>query len=143
MVEELSRKEDVSIFLFGGKGFEEAILSKWAYEYPEVISVVGKYRLDQELALISQLDLLICMDSANMHFASVVGTKVLSVWGATHPYAGFYGYHQNADNVIQLDLSCRPCSVFGEKPCFRGDMACLKQISPKVIIDKVEAILYS
>ncbi|MFY1613649.1 glycosyltransferase family 9 protein [Macellibacteroides fermentans] len=143
VVEELSRKEDVTIFLFGGKGFEEAILSEWAYEYPEVISVVGKYRLDQELALISQLDLLICMDSANMHFASVVGTKVLSVWGATHPYAGFYGYHQNPDNVIQLDLSCRPCSVFGEKPCFRGDMACLNQISAEVIINKVEEILYS
>ena len=106
-------------------------------------TVVGKYRLDQELALISQLDLLISMDSANMHFASLVGTKVLSVWGATHPYAGFYGYHQNPDNIIQLDLSCRPCSVFGEKPCFRGDMACLMQISAEVIINKVEEILYS
>ena len=66
--------------------------------------MAGKYSLDQELALISRLDLLICMDSANMHFASLVGTRVLSVWGATHPYAGFYGYHQDPEDCIQLDL---------------------------------------
>lgn len=143
VVAELSKREDTTIFLFGGRGSEESVLSKWAFEYPNVISVVGKYSLDQELALISQLDLLISMDSANMHFASIVGTKVLSIWGATHPYAGFYGYHQDPANVVQLDLSCRPCSVFGEKPCFRGDLACLKQITPEMIIGKVEEILRS
>ena len=65
----------------GGRGYEEALLDQWAFEYPRVKSVAGKYSLDQELALISRLDLLICMDSANMHFASLVGTRVLSVWG--------------------------------------------------------------
>ena len=92
------------------RSYEEALLDQWAFEYPRVKSVAGKYSLDQELALISRLDLLICMDSANMHFASLVGTRVLSVWGATHPYAGFYGYHQDPEDCIQLDLPCRPCS---------------------------------
>ena len=99
--------------------------------------MAGKYSLDQELALNSRLDLLICMDSANMHFASLVGTRVLSVWGATHPYAGFYGYHQDPEDCIQLDLPCRPCSVFGQKPCLRKDWACMKQLNPDLIINKV------
>ncbi|WP_297904607.1 glycosyltransferase family 9 protein [uncultured Parabacteroides sp.] len=133
---ELSDREDFTIFLFGGRGYEEAVLEQWAFEYPRVISVVGKYSLDQELALISRLDILLCMDSANMHFASLVGTRVLSVWGATHPYAGFYGYHQDPKDCIQLDLPCRPCSVFGQKPCSRGDWACLR-ITPDQIINKV------
>ena len=76
---ELSDREDFTIFLFGGRGYEEALLDQWAFEYPRVKSVAGKYSLDQELALISRLDLLICMDSANMHFASLVGTRVLSL----------------------------------------------------------------
>ena len=126
-----------TIFLFGGRGYEEALLDQWAFEYPRVKSVAGKYSLDQELALISRLDLLICMDSANMHFASLVGTRVLSVWGATHPYAGFYGYHQDPEDCIQLDLPCRPCSVFGQKPCLRKDWACMKQLNPDLIINKV------
>ena len=60
---ELSDREDFTIFLFGGRGYEEALLDQWAFEYPRVNSVAGKYSLDQELALISRLDLLICMDS--------------------------------------------------------------------------------
>ena len=70
---ELSDREDFTIFLFGGRGYEEALLDQWAFEYPRVKSVAGKYSLDQELALISRLDLLICMDSANMHFARYTG----------------------------------------------------------------------
>ncbi len=134
----LSEQEDYTIFLFGGRGYEEAVLDQWAYQYPRVKSVVGKYSLDNELALISQLDVLLCMDSANMHFASLVGTKVVSIWGATHPYTGFYGYHQKPENAIQVDLPCRPCSIYGQKPCYRGDWACMKQISPEMIVEKVK-----
>lgn len=143
VVEKLSQREDLSIFLFGGRGYEEAILEQWEYQYPRVKSVVGKYSLDSELALISELDILLCMDSANMHFASLVGTRVVSIWGATHPYAGFYGYRQQPDDIIQLDLPCRPCSVFGEKSCCRGDWACMAQISPDRIIEKVLSALDS
>ncbi|MDH6303389.1 ADP-heptose:LPS heptosyltransferase [Parabacteroides sp. PF5-5] len=141
VVAALSKQEDITLFLLGGKGYEEAILEQWAFQYPNVKTVVGRYSLDNELALISRLDVLLCMDSANMHFASLVGTKVLSVWGATHPYAGFYGYHQKPEDAIQLDLNCRPCSVFGEKSCFRGDWACMTQLPPERIISKVNEIL--
>lgn len=141
VVARLSEHEDYTIFLFGGKGYEEAVMGEWAFQYPRVKSVVGCYSLDKELALISKLDVLICMDSANMHFASLVGTKVVSIWGATHPYAGFYGYRQDPANIIQAGLSCRPCSVFGEKPCFRGDWACMKLITPDMIINKVNILL--
>lgn len=140
VVARLSENEDYTIFLLGGRGYEEAVLEQWAFQYPRVKSVVGRYSLDNELALISRLDVLLCMDSANMHFASLVGTKVVSIWGATHPYAGFYGYHQNPDNVVQIDLPCRPCSVFGQKPCFRGDWACMMQITPEKIVDKIKEV---
>lgn len=137
VVATLAARADTTVFLLGGRGYEEAVLEQWAFQYPGVISIVGRYSLDNELALISQLDVLICMDSANMHFASLVGTSVVSVWGATHPYAGFYGYHQKPEHAIQLDLPCRPCSVFGQKPCYRGDWACMIGIKPEVIVQKV------
>lgn len=140
VVARLSEHEDYTIFLLGGRGYEEAVLEQWAFQYPRVKSIVGRYTLDNELALISRLDVLLCMDSANMHFASLVGTKVVSIWGATHPYAGFYGYHQDPDNAIQLDLPCRPCSVFGQKSCFRGDWACMTQIRPEKIVEKVKEV---
>lgn len=137
VVATLCRQPDTTLFLLGGKGHEEAILDEWASQYVHTRNLAGKYSLDQELALISQLDVLVSMDSANMHFASLVGTPVISIWGATHPFAGFYGYRQSPDGVIQRDLPCRPCSVFGNKPCYRGDWACMMGIPYKQIVDKV------
>ena len=74
----------------------------------------------KELVLMSHLDVMISMDSANMHLASLVATPVVSVWGATHPYAGFMGWGQSEDNAVQVDLPCRPCSIYGNKVCRRG-----------------------
>jgi ADP-heptose:LPS heptosyltransferase len=136
----LSKQSDMTLFLLGGKGSEEAVLDEWASRYMKTQNLAGKYSLDQELAIISQLDILISMDSANMHFASLVNTPVISIWGATHPFAGFYGYRQSPDGAIQRDLPCRPCSVFGNKPCYRGDWACF-EIGPEVIIEKVNKYL--
>lgn len=141
VVARLSENEAYTIFLFGGRGYEEAVLEQWEFQYPRVKSVVGKYSLDNELALMSRLDLFLCMDSANMHFASLVGTRVISIWGATHPFAGFYGYHQDPGDVIQEGLPCRPCSIFGQKPCFRGDWACMTQIKPERIVEKIKTAL--
>ena len=84
---------------------------------------------------------MVSMDSANMHLASLVATPVVSVWGATHPYAGFMGWNQKMDNAVQLDMPCRPCSIFGNKPCLHGDYACLTGIKPDAIINKVEQII--
>ena len=103
--------------------------------------MAGQLELNKELQVISNLDLMITMDSANMHLASLVNTPVISIWGATHPFAGFLGWGQSFENVVQADLSCRPCSVFGNKACFRGDYACLQEIQPEQIVQRVRAYL--
>ena len=89
----------------------------------------------------SHLDVMLSMDSANMHLASLVNIPVVSIWGATHPYAGFMGWKQLPVNTVQLDLSCRPCSVYGQKPCWRGDYACLRDIKPEQVIAKIEGLV--
>ena len=84
---------------------------------------------------------MVSMDSANMHLASLVDIPVVSIWGATHPYCGFKGWRQNDENIIQLPLTCRPCSVFGDRPCHRGDYLCLNGIKPAIVTDKILSIL--
>jgi len=81
------------------------------------------------------------MDSSNMHMASLVGTPVVSIWGATHPYAGFMGYGQSITNGVQTDLECRPCSVFGDKPCWRKDLACMNNIDIDEVLMKVSQVI--
>lgn len=130
--------ERYKIFVFGGGEKEKAIVGLWTKQFPGLIPVMGKLSMHQELILMHYLDIMLSMDSANMHLASLTETKVISVWGATHPYAGFMGWRQSANNAIQIDLYCRPCSVFGSKPCYRGDYACLYGISPRTVIKKIE-----
>lgn len=127
-----------TIYFFGGGKKETETLESWEQQIPNTKSLAGKLNLSEELNRIAQLEVMISMDSANMHLASVVGTRCVSVWGATHPYAGFLGFGQSEDDVVQIkDLTCRPCSVFGDKECYRGDWACLEEINVQQIIDKI------
>lgn len=131
-----------NIYIFGGGDTEKSTAEKWQTEYENVHSLIGKINLKQELAFIQMLDLILTMDSANMHLAALTGTKILSIWGATHPFAGFVPFGQdNASTYIQIPdhkMPCRPCSVFGSKPCFRNDYACLTQISSDEIVERVQ-----
>ena len=138
VVASVSSMPQTRIFLFGGGTDERAVLQCWAEKYSNTISLAGKrYGFPVELALVSWLDVMVSMDSANMHLAALVRTPVVSVWGATHPYCGFKGWRQRDDDVVQLPMTCRPCSVFGNKPCFRGDYHCLRGIAPQVITARI------
>jgi ADP-heptose:LPS heptosyltransferase len=133
VISELS-KSDVKLFLFGGSSTEREVCERWASKYPNVISVVQRLNMEQELVLINNLDVMLSMDSSGMHLASLGGTPVVSVWGATHHYAGFLGYGQSEENIVADNIECRPCSVYGDRPCFRGDYACMHRIAPQTIV---------
>ena len=141
IIKALCERENTTIFLFGGGKEEKRQITELCDKYPKVKPAQSQHGLKGELALMGQLDVMLSMDSANMHLASLVGTRVVSIWGGTHPYAGFLGWNQNPSDCIQLDMPCRPCSVYGNKPCLRGDYACMKGITPEQIIAKLSPYL--
>jgi len=139
---ELAKNKKVNIFLFGGGHVESDLLT--GLESENVFSLAGKFSLQQELTQIANLDVMVSMDSANMHMASLFGIQTISIWGATHHFAGFLGIGQKPEDIIETsveELSCRPCSVFGNRPCFREDYACLNKIESKRIVDKINGTL--
>lgn len=138
----VKRCPTVRIFLFGRGTEEDKVFAQWCAELPQCLHVAQHLEaMQQELILMSHLDLMLSMDSANMHLASIVDTPVVSVWGATHPCAGFTGWNQTPERVVQIDLPCRPCSIYGNKPCLRGDFACMKNIPPEQIVERVEFVM--
>lgn len=133
----LAREPQMHIYLLGGPD-EQAELDAWAARCPERIhNTAGRQPFADDLALMSKLDAVISMDSANMHLASLVGTRAVSIWGATHIHAGFLGFEQKSDDVIDLPLPCRPCSIYGNKPCRFGDYRCMTGIAPERVIEQV------
>lgn len=127
-----------TVYFFGGGKKETETLESWESKIPNTKSLSGKLSLTEELQKISELEVMISMDSANMHLASLMGTRCVSIWCETHPYAGFLGFGQSEEDVVQVkDLSCRPCSVFGDKECYRGDWACLEEFTIQKVIEKI------
>lgn len=142
IVEALTEESRCHLFLFGGGTREKEAMEQWERRYPHTTSLIGKLRMNEELALMSHLDVMVSMDSANMHLASLVGTPVVSVWGPTHPYAGFMGWNQSMENVMQVDLPCRPCSIYGNKPCREGSHACMENQSVDDIVRKIKEVAH-
>jgi ADP-heptose:LPS heptosyltransferase len=130
-----------ALFVFGGGKKDHKEAQDFA-GIPNLEICVNKYSLREERTLMESLDLMITMDSANMHIARLSLTPVLSIWGATHPNLGFHAFGQTPDELtVQIpyeEMTCRPCSVFGAKPCERKDYACMNTLSPTLITKKVE-----
>ena len=126
--------DNYEVFLLGGGKKEQELCEKWQKMYENVHSVVGKYSLKQELEFMATLDVMLSMDSSGMHLASLCNIPCVSVWGATHPFAGFVGFGQENNPQIQLELPCRPCSVYGNKSCKYKDYRCLWGITPEDVV---------
>lgn len=129
--------EGIDVYLFGGGGKEAEELSGWEKDSPRIHCVAGTFAIEQELALMNRLQLMVSMDSANQHLASIAGTRVVSIWGSTAPECGFMPYGQSRENAMCHRIDCQPCSVAGTPQCPLGHMNCLREISPKEIVDKV------
>jgi len=131
----------VHVFLFGARGDEASALDKWAGKYNGCTSLAGRYEIEAELALMNRLTVMVTMDSANHHLASLAGTRVLSIWGGTTPACGFMAYGQSESDALHTGLPCQPCSIGGSRRCVKGTLQCLRSITPESIASRVMAML--
>ena len=141
----ICNKKGYRLFLFGGGQSETDTLRAWAREAGKnAVCVAGSgIGMSGELALMANLDAMITMDSGNMHMAALAATPVVSIWGGTHPGTGFAPYPTCGSantTIMQRDLGCRPCSVFGNKPCGKGNYECL-EMPPQSIYEALCRIL--
>ena len=131
------------IFLFGGGKKEIDLLEKMIAGKSNVVNVAGKTQLEQELKIINNLDVMLSMDSGNAHIAAMLGTKVVTLWGATHPYAGFSPFNQPFDYSLTSDRTqypLLPTSIYGNK-IVEGYQDAMRTISPEMVVEKIKELL--
>lgn len=131
------------ILLFGGGKKEIEILNSLSANKQNVITVAGKLKFQQELQLISNLDVMLSMDSGNAHIAAMLGVKVITLWGATHPFAGFSPFNQPLENALVSDRNLfpkLPTSVYGNKKV-EGYENAMRTITPETIVEKITTSL--
>ena len=135
----LSQQPDIQqICLFCGKGEETDIVNTWCKRYEKCTNASQQLgSLEKEIQFMRSLHVMLSMDSANAHLAALAGIPVLTIWGATHPIMGFQAYKQPDTNNIQVEMECRPCSVYGNKACSKGDYPCLNNIKEETIVQHI------
>ena len=146
MKEVLTHLEETQLYrvlLFGGGKEEIEQLKELESQFSSVTNVGGALTFTEELDLISNLDLMISMDSANGHLAAIYGIPVITLWGVTHPYAGFIPYQQPDENQLMSDRNQYPfipTSVYGNKyPLDYEDV--MQTIETKTVLDKILELL--
>ncbi len=131
----------INIYLFGGKDDAPAI-AKILEAHPGCTSVAGKFPIEDELKIMSNMDLMLTMDSANQHLASLVGVRAITFWGSTVPYGGFLGYRQRQEDAYYADLDCQPCSISGTQKCpLNISTECMRVLNRSLITAKIAEIL--
>ena len=143
VINTLNNTEKYKILLFGGGTKEVEQLEEISGKYDQVLNMAGKLNLSQELELISNLDLMVSMDSGNAHLATNFGIPVVTLWGVTHPFAGFYPYNQPAENALLADRNVFPLiptSIYGNKMP-EGYEAAMTTIDPSAVEAKILNVL--
>jgi ADP-heptose:LPS heptosyltransferase len=145
LIESIIALYDAKIVLFGAGQTECEQLDLMALKYQNCVVSARHFKLGDEVKFMPRLRLMISMDSANMHFAAMAGVPTVSIWGATHPALGFGPYQQPAENIIQYtgnQLSCRPCSVYGNKICKYSDgIRCMQYVTVEMVMNRVRQII--
>lgn len=143
VVEALDKAEKYRILLFGGGADEIRELERLSNNCTHALNMAGKLDLSEELELISNLDVMLSMDSSNAHLAANYGIPVVTLWGVTHPYAGFYPFGQPMENALLADRErypMIPTSVYGNNLPY-GYESAMESIAPQQVVDKVLGIL--
>jgi ADP-heptose:LPS heptosyltransferase len=141
VINQLAENSNYKILLFGGGKKEIELLNSLSKNKKNVVVVAGKLKFQQELQLISNLDLMLSMDSGNAHIAAMLGVKVITLWGATHPFTGFSPFNQPLENALVSDRNLfpkLPTSVYGNKSV-EGYEDAMRTISVESVIDKINS----
>lgn len=141
VIENLSK--DYKIILFGAGNYEVQKIEEFQNSFDHIINLAGKVSLAEEMDVISNLDVMLAMDSGNAHIAAMLGVKVITIWGITHPYAGFSPFNQPKDYALLANRDkypLIPTSVYGNK-CPENYKEASASIPPIDIINKIRAVI--
>jgi lipopolysaccharide heptosyltransferase II len=124
--------EELDVAIVGGP--EDAPLGTALSEGADgkVVNAAGVFGLQGTGALLQHTAALVSGDTGVMHMATGVGTPVVALFGPTVEAFGFFPYSPRS-NVLELALSCRPCSSKGGPRCPLGHHRCMVDMAPESV----------
>jgi len=136
----LNQKPKFKIVLFGDQKDQKAVESISSRAEDQNLLKTGNLPLDKFMSLIKRCDCFVTNDSGPMHIASALGVPVVAIFGPTHPKLGFFPLGSK-NVVLTANVKCSPCSLHGEKRCYKKSRYCMDLIEPEMVTDAVERLL--
>lgn len=131
----LDSDTSINFVLLGGP--EDTFLEELRQINPQrIFNVAGKLSLSESAALIQHSDLLIANDTGLLHAGEQLGHPTIALMGPAP-----FGFPSRTDStkIMELPLSCRPCSKHGQGPCHNSQYQwCLVGITPKMVFEAAQ-----
>jgi ADP-heptose:LPS heptosyltransferase len=121
----------IEIRLMGARGDQAALdqlsdVIRMAFPGVVTANYAGKTSLAESVRGLSEVDELICIDSALLHYARLLGIPTISFWGPTDPASRLRAADVNHDEIHYHKLPCSPCVHVAQEPPCRGDNLCMR-----------------
>jgi len=133
-----------TVVLLGGIGDVEKSKIIEIRSDRKVYNLTGQLSIEESAHAVQQSRMLLTGDTGLMHIAAAVGTKVVAIFGSTHPKLGYTPYMQNDSDAIVMgnqDLSCRPCTKQGNHSCPKGHFRCMLELDTDDIVDNINRFI--
>jgi len=136
----LNQRPKLKIILFGDQKDQEMIERMSPHIEDQKLFKAVNLPLNKFMSLIKRCDCFVTNDSGPMHMASALEVPVVAIFGPTHPQLGFSP--RGSENVVLTAfVKCSPCSLHGEKRCFKESRFCMDLIEPEMVTNAVERLL--
>ena len=132
--------------LLGGKDDVSKAKELLDHRPQGIINLCDNLNIQASAEVIKNSILLLSGDTGLMHIAATLDTKVVAVYGSTHPILGYTPYYNGNNKSIIIEnnqLNCRPCTKQGRDTCPKGHFKCMKDLDSSVLIDKISSFIYS
>jgi heptosyltransferase-2 len=132
---ELLDDNQIKTILLGGPEDQKLCEEIAALSGRSPVIAAGHTSILDSAAIIKQLDMIYCNDSAPGHLANAMDTPVISFFGPTSPIFGF-GPYKNHDIILEeSSLSCQPCRMHGSNRCPQKHFQCMLNLIPEKALD--------
>jgi len=135
IADQLAKKNYMILFVGGPSDTERVNYICNKIENQKMIyNLSGKTSLLELAAVLKRAKLMISGDTGPVHVAAAVGTNTAAIFGPSDEE--MYAPRGKGKNILikNVDLSCRPC---GEHECPLDHFKCMRELSPKMIVERL------
>lgn len=146
IIKHMQSRWNACVILIGGPGEYDKRLGDEIAEHVSVLSLIGKTKPKQLLAVIQQADVLLCPDTGPSHMGAAVGTPVVALHAVTSAdVSGPYIYRQFSvdkypEAVVAILKKTPLSNRWGTHAHGESTMSL---ITPAMVIEKLELVMTS